>query len=235
MWNLQIEFETIEQSGEFVNKLRRIRKIEYHIKENNQILIAGENDYSKELVLEMLSETIVDIYKMQYFIKTINLNFLPVEQKEVILKALVLFDIETDIYFVLTSIENLHTIILKSFDYFILKKIKHKWKESAIITNLNGSYLLNYDVFIEFLKFLISSIQPKTPVVNLKSDLKKFLIFDGNNLVTSRVDLKDELGLITNLILLAPKNINIHCIDKVNNKTFKTLYYLFDKKINLLV
>ena len=37
MWNLQIEFETIEQSGEFVNKLRRIRKIEYHIKETYKL------------------------------------------------------------------------------------------------------------------------------------------------------------------------------------------------------
>ena len=97
----------------------------------------------------------------------------------------------------------------------------------------NGFY---YDVFIEFLKFLISSIQPKTNVINLKSDLTKYLIFDDkNNIIDCMVDLQDEMGLITNLVLLAPQNINIHCADKMSEQTFKTLYYLFDKKINLLV
>ena len=43
------------------------------------------------------------------------------------------------------------------------------------------------------------------------------------------------MGLITNLVLLAPQNINIYCVDKMSEQTFKTLYYLFDKKINLLV
>jgi len=118
----------------------------------------------------------------------------------------------------------------------VLSKIKHRWQEFVVVTNLNGNYLLNYEVFVEFLKFLISAIQPKTNVVNLKSDLKKFLFFDDkNNLITCRVDLKDEMGLITNLVLLAPQNINIHCMNNLSDKTFKTLSYLFDKKINLRV
>lgn len=237
MWNVKIEFDKLEQAGEFINKLRNIKKIEYHIeKQNNQISVNGNNEFSRELTFEILSETIISIYKTEYFNKHIKLSFLPQEHKDALIKALVMFDIESDIYYVLTSIEKFSTIILASFNEFLLNKIKHKWQEFVIIANINGNYLLNYDVFIEFLKFLINSIQPKTKVVNLKSDLSKFLLFDDkNNLVTCRVDLKDEMGLITNLVLLAPRNINIHCIDKVSDKTFKTLYYLFDKKINLLV
>jgi len=237
MWNIKIEFDKLEQAGEFINKLRNIKKIEYHIeKQNNQISVNGDNEFSRELVVEILSEIIVTIYKTDYFNRNIKLSFLPQEHKEALIKALVLFDIESDIYYVLTSIERFSNIILSSFNKFLLSKIKHKWHEFVIVANLNGNYLLNYEVFIEFLKFLINSIQPKTSVVNLKSDLSKFLFFDEkNNLMTSRVDLKDEMGLITNLVILAPKNINIHCINQVSNKTFKTLYYLFDKKINLLI
>lgn len=237
MWNLKVQFEKLDEVGDFVNKVRNVKKIEYHIeKQDHQIFLQGDSEYAKELVLEILAESIVNIYKNEYFAKNIKLSFLPNDHKETLVKALVLLDIESDIYYVLSTIEEYHTIIIPSFHEFKLSKLRSKWNEFVFITNLNGNYLLNYEVFIEFLKFLINSIQPKTNVINLKSDLSKFLFFDDkNNLITCRVDLKDEMGLITNLVLLAPRNINIHCSGQVSDKTVKTLYYLFDKKINLLV
>ena len=236
MWNLNVQFEKLEDAVDFLNKIGKIKKIEYHIeKEDNQILIKGDNEYNRELVLEVLAERIVSIYKSEYFFSSVKLAFLPKEHRDALIKALVLFDIDSDIYYVLSSIERNSTLIVSAFNVFRLNKLKNKWNEFVFIANLNGNYLLNYEVFIEFLKFLISSIQPKTNVVNLKSDFSKFLIFDDNNLINSKVDLTDEMGLITNLVLLAPKNINIHCARQVSDKTFKTLYYLFDKKINLLV
>jgi len=237
MWKIKIEFDNLEQAVEFINKLRNIKKIEYHIeKQNNQIEVSGENEFCRELILEILSDSIVKNYKTDYFNSNIKLPFLPVEHREALIKALVLIDIESDIYYVLNKIEKYSTLNLNSFNVFVLSKIKHRWQEFVVVTNLNGNYLLNYEVFVEFLKFLISAIQPKTNVVNLKSDLKKFLFFDDkNNLITCRVDLKDEMGLITNLVLLAPQNINIHCMNNLSDKTFKTLSYLFDKKINLRV
>lgn len=236
MWNIKVQFACLEEAGEFINKIRKIKKVEYHIEKQNKIIINGDNDFSRELSLEVLSETIVTNLKSQYLRQNIQLPFLPSEQKDAIIKALVLFDIESDIYFVLSAIEKQSTIVIPSFNAFRLRKLKPKWQEFVFITNLNGNYLLNYEVYVEFLKFLISSIQPKTNVINLKSDVSKFLFFDEkNNLVACRVDLSDEMGLITNLVLLAPKNINIHCTSQVSNKTFKTLYYLFDKKINILM
>jgi len=237
MWNLKIEFDKLEHMSDFINKTRNINKVEYHIeKDNNQLFLNSNNEYARELVLEALSNTIVVNYKTNYFCDFLEIDFLPQQHRDALIQALVFFDIESDVYYVLNSIENFHIINLNSFDKFILSKIKHKWQEFVFITNLNSNYLLNYDVFIEFLKFLITSIQPKTNVVNLKSDLTKYLIFDDkNNIIDSMIDLQDEMGLITNLVLLAPQNINIHCADKMSDQTFKTLYYLFDKKINLLV
>ena len=238
MWNLTVRFSKLVQASEFVNKLNKLKKVEYHIINNNgcEIFISDSNPFSKEYVLELIAEQIVNMSKTAYFDKNIGLDFLCHEHREALIKALVLFDIESDIYYVLTCIENLKTIVVDSVDTFLLPKIKNKWCEFVTIANLNSNYLLNYEVFVEFLKFLINSIQPKTAVVNVKCDVHKFLFFDDkNSLMDSKVDLCDEMGLITNLVLLAPQNINIHCINQVSNKTFKTLYYLFDKKINLLV
>ena len=175
-------------------------------------------------------------YKSKYFFKNIKLGFLPNEHREALINALIMFDIDSDIYYVLLDLKESTTIIVESFGQFRLRKLTNKWKEFVFIANLNGSTLINYDIFIEFLKLLITSIQPKANVVSLKSDLTNFLIVDDkNHLVAGSIDLKDEMGLITNLVLLAPRNINIYCVGQVSDKTFKTLYYLFDKKINLLV
>lgn len=238
MWNLYVEMETLRDAGELINGISKIKGVEYHLenKISCEIALSGDNEYSKELALETIAEYIVKKYKSDYLFSAISLNYLPPEQKNALIKALVLFDIESDIYFTLLAIEKLSRIVMKSVDIFMLGKIKNKWAEFSTVANLNGGYLLNYDVFVEFMKFLIGSIQPKTQVVNLKCDVNNYMLFDNNNsLLTSCVDLSDDIGLITNLVILAPQNINIHCIDQVSSKTFKTLYYLFDKRINLFV
>lgn len=237
MWNLKVRFNKLEEVGELINKIRNIKKVEYHVsKDNNEILLSGDNEFSHELTIEAISEIIVGIYKNKYFFENINLKFLQNDLKEALIKALILFDIESDIYYVLCLIENLSTIVVPSFNMFKLSKLRLKWQEFVYVTNLNSDYLINKEIFVEFLKFLINSIQPKTKEINLKSDLSNFLFFDEKgHLIKNSIDIKDEMGLITNLVMLAPRNINIHCSDKVSDKTCKTLYYLFNNKINLLV
>ena len=100
MWNLTVKFSKVSQAGEFVNRLINIKKIEYHILSNStsDIVITGENSFAKEFVLELISETIINIFKTEYFEKSINLSFLRPEQKDALVKALVLFDIDSVIY-----------------------------------------------------------------------------------------------------------------------------------------
>ena len=65
----------------------------------------------------------------------------------------------------------------------------------------------------------------------------RFLIIDEqNNVLSFNNDTNNlEVDLITNLITIAPKNINLHCAGVLTNNTFKVIYYIFNKKVNLLV
>lgn len=236
MWNLKVQFEELDNAVDFLNKVRKIDDVEYRIeKENKLIYVSGSRSYNKVIVEELLSEAIVRIYKTKYFFNNINLLGIPKECRDSLIKALILLDIDSDIYYVQSLINEDATIIIPSFNAFKLKKLQNKWHEFIFVINLNSNYILNYEGYIEFLKLLISCIDPKTNIVNLKSDLSKFLIIDDNDLINYQVDLNDEVGLITHLALLAPQNINIYCVEQMDNKIFKTLYYLFDKKINLIV
>lgn len=236
MWNLTIEFDNLVWKIEFVNKLRKINDLEYYVEENNNKLrIICNNDIIKESFLNILAYEIITTYKSQFLKKYIQLSFLKEEHVDSLINALVMFDIDSDIYYVINKLEKFSYINLNSFDIFILSKIKPKWNEFVLVTNFNGNNLLNHDIYIEFLKFLINSIQPKNYRIGLKYDFNNIIIVDDNNMIVCRVEQNDEIGLITNLVLLAPQNIDIHCVDKVSDNTFKTLLYLFDKKINLKV
>ena len=144
MWNLKVQFEKLNEAVDFLNGIRKIKKIEYHIEKNeNFIYIKGDNEYSRELLLEVLSEFIVSTYKTKYFFENIKLTFLPKEHREALIKALVLFDIDSDIYYVLSLLERVSTLFVPSFHVFRLNKLKNKWNEFVFIANLNGNYLLN--------------------------------------------------------------------------------------------
>ena len=235
MWDLKVKFSKLEETSEFINKVRNIKKIEYTINPLiNEIILKGDNEFNRELVIEALSEIIVNIYKERFFIENIKLSFLPQNCKEMLIKALVLFDIETDIYYVLTMIEKMSSIVISSLYEFRLNGLKNRWHEFSTVTNINSSYLVNEDIYIEFLKFLTLNINPQTKAITLKSDLSKYLIYDVNDrLITASINMGNDMELITKLVLLAPQHINIYCGCDVNKKTFNTLYYLFNNKINL--
>jgi len=140
MWKLKVEFESQDHAIDFINKLRNIKLVEYTIETNSQIVISSRNIYTKELVLQLLSETIITIYKTQFFNNNIKLYYLPKQQKEQLIKHLTNLDIECDVYYILNAIENFTTFILKSINHFLLTKSKNRWKEYAYITNINGYY-----------------------------------------------------------------------------------------------
>ena len=147
MWNLKVQFERLEESVDFINKITRLNNVEYHIeKEDNVIYLISDNEYNKDIVLDILAEIIVKTYKSKYFFKNIKLGFLPNEHREALINALILFDIDSDIYYVLLDLKESTTIIVESFNRFRLRKLTNKWKEFVFIANLNGSTLINIDI-----------------------------------------------------------------------------------------
>lgn len=184
---------------------------------------------------QLLSEIILFIFKEDYFFKNIKFDNLGAEYQQALLKALVLFDSDTDKMFIKSKLKFDKDIYLESFYNFQLKSLRKRWKEFVELTN-NSDEVLNNSSFLDLLKFLIATIKPKNSLVNVYFNGECFEYKDKNNKTIKNVvgDLGDEAALITTLITLAPATVNLHCISKLSNNTCKVLYYIFDKKINLL-
>ena len=61
------------------------------------------------------------------------------------------------------------------------------------------------------------------------------LLDENNNIICFNNTNNPEANLISGLISLAPKTINLHCAGMLSDNTFKIIYYIFNKKVNLLV
>ena len=185
----------------------------------------------------VLSENLVLFYKENFILKTLDLNYLSETFKQALIKCLVLLDFETDVNFVFNqlSLWCAETINLDSFCHFKLKVLKQHWQTNLDVVNSSSAFIES-DTFLDVLKFLVSAITPKRQSVDVCYSAGKFVISDeNNNVLVFNNSGNDELNLISGLITLAPQTINLYCASALTNKTFKLIYYIFNKKVNLLV
>ena len=127
------------------------------------------------------------------------------------------------------------SINIDSFYYFRLGFIRDKWNE--ILSIITASvYMTDSDDFMELLKFLVGSLDTSVPLINIYFRNNKFDICDNaNNSIVAKENFDNiEEAMISQIIELCPKKINLYCIDNISTRAMDIIYYLFDKKINLI-
>jgi len=206
------------------------------------ILSIATNDADFNLISAKLKLLICDailyIYKENFIKQNINFGSLNEIYQTALLKALVLFDSESDRQIIKSKLNLDKDIYLNSFFNFRLQVLKSRWKDVVRLANENTSNFLESEIFLDLLKFLVTTLKPRTELINVYFNGRTFEYLDAKQKKIKNAQItsgSDELSLITTLITLAPNAINLHCIDMLSNNTFKVLYYIFDKKVNLLV
>lgn len=160
---------------------------------------------------------------------------------------MIAFDRETDKYLIAHNLKIEKDIYLDSFYNFRLKSLKNKWSELIKLANENASYLLCNDTFIDLLKFLIENIEISNALVNVVKKQESFFICDEK---FNQINTKDEglcllknygkpqneaeIDLITSLIALSPKRINVYCDKNENNSTLSLISQLFGHRVSIL-
>lgn len=208
-------------------------------KQESILSVASNN--KKELINALIKEITKYIafkFKESFFYNNLKLTQLNLEYKKALIKALVLFDIESDERFIKKNIILTKTIDINSLFYFKLNLLKLNWQEMVNVANNNACAFFSNENFLELIKFLIESMPKKEKQVNVIFNNNKFEITNSNNKILKNQfenEKNIELALVSNLIYIAPEKINLYCINNLSNSTFKILYHIFNKNINLLV
>ena len=206
-----------------------------------KVLIAVPNEVktkAKDLLVEKIAESILVYYKKNYILSKLNFDVTHSTRMQVFLKALVVFDSDTDKEIIIERLDLKTDVVVKSFVDFRLTFLKRKWDELVSLANDNAMYLVSEDAFGELIKFLISNLEYRCYAVNVFSKKNCYLLCDTqgnviNDFLIEKNIVYDDNMLITSLVALNPEKIIVHCNSFVKDKLLKTLYEFFSNRLEV--
>ncbi|MDY3659258.1 MAG: sporulation protein YtxC [Eubacteriales bacterium] len=217
--------------------------------EHNKIfVVVGCDEIEKPrlnfILGDIISDAISTFYKMEYIDENLRVPISNVVNISAFKKALVAFDRETDKYIITRVLKFEREVNLDALYNFRLKSLRSKWQEIIKLANDNASYLLCNDTFVDLLKFLIDNIEISRGLVNVVKEEERYKLCDENFNEISRsdcplscleeIDDGGEINLITSLIALSPKKINVYCNAFENSPTLTLISQIFENRISIL-
>lgn len=187
-------------------------------------------------ICDAIAEIITTNFKLQFIDKNLKLPIQNQINLKALKKALVAFDRETDKYIVTHNLKLSSNFYIESFYEFKLKQLRLKWFELIKLANENAGYLLCNDTFIDLLKFLIDNIEISNDLINVVKVNDGYKICDENfkEINIDEAQKENEAFLITSLISLSPKRINVYCDAGENSSVLSLVSQVFENRVFIL-
>ena len=247
MWEFSLVFDNEITAQNFkASIIQRIREVNGVIttiftKYSYSVLLAVPINSRKSIInflKEKIAENVLLFYKKEYILSKLSFDISLNANMQIFLKALVVFDSDTDKQIIMENLSLKNSLILNSFINFKLKFLKRKWNELVSLANDNEMYFLDDTAFSELIKFLISNLEYRCYAVNIFSKKNCYLLcdFQGRNINDFLVEksvIYDDSKLLTSLIALNPEKIIVHCNSFVKDNLLKTLYEYFSNRIEI--
>ncbi|MBE7075629.1 MAG: hypothetical protein E7375_00985 [Clostridiales bacterium] len=182
------------------------------------------------VVLErLIIKVITNFYKEEFLCDNLHLPIYENMSLTAFKKALINFDKETDFYLISKNLDLEKNLHLDSFYAFRLKALREKWFELVSLANENSEYLVSNDSFFDLLKFLIDNLEICEEEIDVFQDENGYF-FNPQSSDVENSGLSKE-ALVSSLIDLCPKKINLFC--KSDDNTAGFLSKIFEERINV--
>ena len=112
-----------------------------------------------------------------------------------------------------------------------LKALREKWAELISLANENSDYLVSNEAFFDLLKFLIDNLEVCEEEINVFEDDNGYFITPQNSQDDCAYESLSKEGLVSSLIELCPKKINLFCRSDDNTAGF--LSRIFEERVNV--
>ncbi len=183
----------------------------------------------------VLTDVFCQMMKYDYLKENIDLPSEKAEFAETFLKVCTYFDRETERGIVLKLLKlGGKKLNLKSLLLFRMQGLINKWQELCDVANKNSLTILKKDNFIEFLRFLLGSIDSKCQSVILELKDKCLIYHDQKtdfDIITA-VDVNDYYDILSKLIDLNPYLIKVHKSES-SGEIVSLLQSVFDDRVEI--
>lgn len=230
-----------------------IKRLRPTIKSHHGIMVCEEfdkrvklalavNEDKKEVVLgavfDAVAEVIIRSYKEQYLKEHLKLGLTSSVTRATFIKALTMFDKSGDKALIKSKLEPCHEILIDSLYNFRLWELEKRWQEICNLVSENSNYLIMSGSFMELMRFLILTSETEIGEVHVHYSPGSVWVAgpDGKEIFRLSYKEKDDnskIGVLTELISLAPEKIIVHS-DVIDNELSSYISSLFDGKVSVL-
>ena len=221
----------------FCNDLPDCMLTTYNDKHFTYLLFASDDNIAnicKSKIKNCISTYIIDVYKYEYFttkiLKTKNLINLAY------IKALTLYDVDTDMALINSLVEFENEFHIDSFINFKLRDLERMWQELCDLITSNINYL-NRDMMIDVMRSFIATFDSSVMTLKIIIESEGFVLYKiGNN--NKPVKLKDKapaIDVVNYTMLTNPQHIEIYGDVNNNFSMVGLLKSLYDNKVNVIM
>lgn len=201
------------------------------------LLFASDESISsicKSKIKKCINTYIIDVYKYEYFTKRIlrgnkaliNLAYI---------KALTLYDVDTDMALLNASFDIDEQLYLDSFIQFKLNELIRMWQELCDLIMSNINYL-NTDMMLDVMKNFIATFDVSYVTLKIIIEQDSFVLYkiDNNNNPIKLKDKAQPIDIINYTLLSNPRHIQIYGNGGESFSIISLLKSLYDDKVEIM-
>ena len=196
-------------------------------------------------IKQCINTYIIDVYKYKYFTNKILKNKSLLNQAYI--KALTLYDIDTDMALINSLVEFKTEFHIDSFISFQLKDLERMWQELCELIMSNINYLnrdiqtivtttdLKRDMMIDVMRQFISTFDNTVNKLKVIIENDGFVLYKIQN--NKPIKLKDkvpDIDIINYILLSNPNHIEIYGNTSENFSIVSLLKSLYDDKVSII-
>lgn len=201
-------------------------------------LLFASDDSIKQLcktkIKKCINTYIIDVYKYNYFIKRIlkgNNSLL----NQAYVKALTLYDVDTDMALLNASFDVEKQFFIDSFMQFKLNDLSRMWQELCDLITSNINYL-NHDMMLDVMRGFIDTFDTSFVTLKIIMDSDTFELYkiDNNKAPIKLKDKAQAIDIVNYTLLSNPKHIEIYGNTSENFSMISLLKSLYEDKVEVI-
>jgi len=197
--------------------------------------IATTNKDNLKKLNSYIYETIIKVVKSEVYHNSLKIFTDDKSLNSFILSSLIIINLEDEVNYSEAYTTLSKVINIRSFVFFKLHNIIDMWIKEIEFYNYSFGDIHKEEFYLEFLRFIAQNLTGKFDIMFLEDSIDTMLILDKKRNKIKTISKQDEIGVIVNLIMLAPKKIIINCIDKLSHKVASLITYIFQDKVSVVL
>lgn len=196
------------------------------------IAIAKEKLSSK--IYKKIYETILKIVKIEYITENIKVFSNDKSLNSYFVSSIVNMEISNEVKYAMQVTKLSRVINIRPFVLFKLHNLYEMWQKEVDYYNFHFN-CDNRENYLDFLKFIALNIDTKSKILYLEEINSEMCFLDEKRNKMKNLRLDDEVGIIANLVMYAPKKLIINCINSLSDKVTKLISYIFEDRVSVLL